>query len=171
MLDLGWSELFVIAVVAIIVVGPRELPGMLRNVGKFVGQMRRMAGEFQRQFNDALKDAELDEVKKDIESVRNAASKATAAGVAASVNPMKAAADSIKDAVDKPDTNQDIGSETETETGATEETGSASEAKTDTAAAPLKPATTPSAATNATDKAADRPPADDIADPARKAAS
>lgn len=102
MFDLGWSELLVIAVVAILVVGPRDLPRLLRNVGKFVGQMRRMANDFQRQFNEALKEAELDEVKKDIESVRSAASKATAGGVAAGINPMKAAAEGIKDAVEKP---------------------------------------------------------------------
>ncbi|MEQ9689486.1 MAG: Sec-independent protein translocase protein TatB, partial [Bauldia litoralis] len=58
----------VVACVAILVVGPKDLPGMLRTFGKTVGSLRRMAGDFQRQFNDALKDAEqsagLDEVKK-----------------------------------------------------------------------------------------------------------
>ena len=58
----------VVACVAILVVGPKDLPAMLRTFGKTVGGLRRMAGDFQRQFNDALKEAEqeagLDEVKK-----------------------------------------------------------------------------------------------------------
>jgi sec-independent protein translocase protein TatB len=66
MFDLGWSELLLIAVVAIIVVGPRDLPRMLRTVGQYTTKMRRMARDLQSQFNDALKEAELDEVGKEI---------------------------------------------------------------------------------------------------------
>jgi sec-independent protein translocase protein TatB len=62
--DVGWTEIVVIACVAIIVVGPKDLPRVLRTVGKTVGNLRRLAGDFQKQFDDALKDAELDEVKK-----------------------------------------------------------------------------------------------------------
>lgn len=54
----------VVAIVAILVVGPKDLPGMLRAFGKTIGNLRRMAGDFQRQFDDALKEAELDDVKK-----------------------------------------------------------------------------------------------------------
>lgn len=64
MFDIGWTELVVIACIAIIVVGPKDLPKMLRAFGKTMGSLRRMAGDFQRQFDDALKEAELDEVKK-----------------------------------------------------------------------------------------------------------
>ena len=53
----------VVACVAILVVGPKDLPGMLRAFGKTMGNLRRMAGDFQRQFNDALKESELDELK------------------------------------------------------------------------------------------------------------
>lgn len=63
MFDIGWTELVVVACVAIIVVGPKDLPKMLRAFGKTMGNLRRMAGDFQRQFDDALKEAELDEVK------------------------------------------------------------------------------------------------------------
>lgn len=69
MFDLGWSEMLIIAVVAIIVVGPKDLPKMLRTLGKFVGQAKRMANEFTGQFQDALRESELDELKKDFESV------------------------------------------------------------------------------------------------------
>ncbi|MCB1386128.1 MAG: twin-arginine translocase subunit TatB [Nitratireductor sp.] len=63
MFDIGWSEMLVVAVVAIIVVGPKDLPRMLRGFGKVMGNLRRMAGDFQRQFDDAMREAELDEVK------------------------------------------------------------------------------------------------------------
>jgi len=64
--DIGWTEMLVIAVVMILVVGPKDLPGMLRTIGKTIGNLRRMAGDFQRQFSDALKEADIDEVKKDL---------------------------------------------------------------------------------------------------------
>jgi sec-independent protein translocase protein TatB len=72
MFDIGWSEILVIAVVAILVVGPRDLPRMLRTIGQVVSKMRKMAGEFQTQFNDALKEADLDDIKKGIDSARSA---------------------------------------------------------------------------------------------------
>ncbi len=64
MFDIGWSELAVVACVTILVVGPKELPGLLRTMGKTVGQLRKMAGDFQKQFDEAIREAELDEVKK-----------------------------------------------------------------------------------------------------------
>jgi len=70
MLDIGWSEILVIAVVAIVVVGPKDLPPMLRALGRTISKMRRMAGEFQGQFNEALKEAELDDVKKSFDELR-----------------------------------------------------------------------------------------------------
>lgn len=99
MFDIGWSELLVIAVVAVVVVGPRELPGMLRNFGKYAGQLRRMAGDFQRQFNDALKEAELDEVRKGIESVRSIN---PLNEMKDGLNPLKAAGEGIRKAIEDP---------------------------------------------------------------------
>jgi sec-independent protein translocase protein TatB len=64
MFDIGWSELLVIAVVAIIVVGPKELPRLMRTFGHYVGKLRRMAADFQRQFEEAVRDSEIDEVRK-----------------------------------------------------------------------------------------------------------
>jgi len=69
MFDIGWSELLVIAVVAIVVIGPKDLPRVLRSVGRWTGQAKRMARDFQNQFNEALREAELDSVKKDIEDL------------------------------------------------------------------------------------------------------
>jgi sec-independent protein translocase protein TatB len=71
MLDIGWSELLLIAVVAVVVVGPKDLPVALRALGRTVSKMRKMAGEFQGQFNDALKEAELDDVKKSFDELRS----------------------------------------------------------------------------------------------------
>ena len=64
MFDIGWSELLVIAVVAIIVVGPKELPRLMRTFGHYVSKLRRMAADFQRQFEEAVRDSEIDEVRK-----------------------------------------------------------------------------------------------------------
>ena len=99
MFDFGWSELLVIAVVAIVVVGPRELPGMLRTFGKYAGQLRSMAGDFQRQFNDALKDADLDDVRKSIESVRSVN---PLNQMKDSLNPLKAAGEGVRKAIEDP---------------------------------------------------------------------
>ena len=69
MFDLSWTELLVVAGVAIIVVGPKDLPGALRSIGRWVGKAKRMARDFQNQFKDALREAEVDTIKKEIESV------------------------------------------------------------------------------------------------------
>ncbi len=73
MFDIGWSELLVIAVVAIVVVGPKELPKLMRSFGFYAGKLRRAAAEFRRQFDEAMREAELEEVKQAIESVRTEA--------------------------------------------------------------------------------------------------
>ncbi len=64
MFDIGWSELVVIAVVALIAIGPKELPGVLRMVGQWMGKARKMAGEFQGQFQEAMREAEMADLKK-----------------------------------------------------------------------------------------------------------
>ena len=64
MFDIGWSELVVIGVVALIAIGPKELPGVLRAVGQWMGKIRRMASEFQGQFQEAMREAEMADLKK-----------------------------------------------------------------------------------------------------------
>jgi sec-independent protein translocase protein TatB len=66
MLDIGWTELLVIAIVLIVVVGPKDLPPMLRAFGKMTTNLRKMAGEFRSQFDEALRESELDDVRKTI---------------------------------------------------------------------------------------------------------
>lgn len=70
MLDVGWSEMLVIAIVMIVVVGPKDLPQMLRTFGRMMAKMRGMANDFQKQFNEALKEAELEDVKKSVDALR-----------------------------------------------------------------------------------------------------
>src|SRR6202012_3701771 len=74
MFDIGWSEFAVIAVVALIAIGPKELPGVLRMVGQWIGKARRMASEFQGQFQEAMREAEMADLKKSFDEVRKAAS-------------------------------------------------------------------------------------------------
>ena len=73
MFDIGWSEILVIAVVAVVVVGPKELPRMLRTFGKTMGTVRRTANDFKRQFDEALREAErqadLGDAKATIQSI------------------------------------------------------------------------------------------------------
>lgn len=66
MLDLSWGEILVIGAVAVIFIGPKELPGALRTAGKWIGKARTMAREFQNNVDDMIREAELDEVKKHV---------------------------------------------------------------------------------------------------------
>jgi sec-independent protein translocase protein TatB len=73
MFDIGWSELVLIAVVALIAIGPKELPGVLRMVGQWMGKARKMAAEFQGQFQEAMREAEMADLKKSFDEVKEAA--------------------------------------------------------------------------------------------------
>jgi sec-independent protein translocase protein TatB len=74
MFDIGWGELVVIGVVALIAIGPKELPGVLRTTGQWMGKIRRMANEFQDQFRDAMREAEMADIKKSVDEMTNTAS-------------------------------------------------------------------------------------------------
>ena len=69
MLDMSWGEVLVIGAVALIVIGPKDLPKALRTVGKMTSQVRRMASEFQNQFHEAMREAELAELKKEVDDM------------------------------------------------------------------------------------------------------
>ena len=83
MFDLGWTELLVIGVVALIVVGPKDLPVLFRNVGRFVGKARGMAREFSSAMNEAADQAGVNDIKK---------------GLDAATNPVGSAMDGVKQA-------------------------------------------------------------------------
>jgi len=76
MFDIAWSEMVLIGAVALVVIGPKDLPKALRTVGQTVGKIRRMASEFQGQFNEAMREAELADLKKQVEDVGGSVSSA-----------------------------------------------------------------------------------------------
>jgi len=100
MFDIGWSEFVVIAVVALIAIGPKELPGVLRMVGQWMGKARKMAAEFQGQFQEAMREAEMADLKKSFDEVKEAATGFTSGNVMTSLQKDVSAALSIED-VDK----------------------------------------------------------------------
>ena len=67
MFDIGWTEMLVVAVVAIIIIGPKDLPKALRTLGQWTGRIRAMAREFQNSIDEVVREAELDEIKKTVE--------------------------------------------------------------------------------------------------------
>ncbi|MEX2644334.1 MAG: Sec-independent protein translocase protein TatB [Acetobacterales bacterium] len=67
MLDLSWAEMAVIAAVAIVVIGPKELPRVLRTVGQWVRRLRRMASEFQDSVDEMVREADLDDLRNRVE--------------------------------------------------------------------------------------------------------
>ncbi len=68
MFDLGWFELALVGVVLLVVVGPKDLPRVLRTVGVWTGKARRLARDFQRTLDQYAREAELDDVKKAVET-------------------------------------------------------------------------------------------------------
>ncbi len=73
MFDIGWSELVVIGVVALLVVGPKELPALLRTIGRYTGMIKRQANEFRSQFDEAMRETELDQLRKEVASLKHEA--------------------------------------------------------------------------------------------------
>lgn len=67
---IGFSEILLLGLAALIIIGPKDLPMMMRKIGQFVGKGRRMAREFQAAFDDIARQSELDELKKEIQELR-----------------------------------------------------------------------------------------------------
>jgi sec-independent protein translocase protein TatB len=101
MFDIGWSELVVIAVVALIAIGPKELPGVLRMVGQWMSKARKMAAEFQGQFQEAMREAEMADLKKSFDEVKQAATDFTGGNLMTSLEKDVNSALKIDD-IDKP---------------------------------------------------------------------
>lgn len=85
MLDIGWTELLVIGIVALIVVGPKDLPIMFRKLGQFTGQARKMAREFSRAMDEAADEAGVKDIKADLRKM---------------TDPKNMGMDALKDATD-----------------------------------------------------------------------
>ena len=109
MFDIGWSELVVIAVVALIAIGPKELPGVLRMVGQWMGKARKMAAEFQGQFQEAMREAEMADLKKSFDEVKDAATGIASGNIMTSLQ--KDVSDSLQiENVDKPPVDAQVAS-------------------------------------------------------------
>jgi sec-independent protein translocase protein TatB len=85
--DIGVSEMLVVAIVALIVVGPKDLPLLLRRLGQFIAKLRGMANEFRASFEDMARQSELEELRKEVEAIRSGQFTA----------PLKDAADAVRD--------------------------------------------------------------------------
>lgn len=70
MFEISWSELLILALVTLIFVGPKDLPKFLNTMGRYAGMVRRQAAEFRAQFDEAMRQAELDALKKEVNEVR-----------------------------------------------------------------------------------------------------
>jgi sec-independent protein translocase protein TatB len=69
MFDISWTEFLLIGVVALVVIGPKELPGVLRTLGQWTRKVRGMATEFQNQFQEAMREAEMADLKKQVDDM------------------------------------------------------------------------------------------------------
>lgn len=107
MFDIGWSELLLVATVAILVVGPKELPGMLRSLGQMLGKVRRTADEFRKHFDDAMREAGAEDLQREMRSLKQN-------------NPLSQVRESIESAARDP---MDTSSETTTKATQDEQSG------------------------------------------------
>jgi sec-independent protein translocase protein TatB len=73
MFELDWGKLVVIAIVALVVIGPKDLPAALRTLGQWTAKLRRMAAEFQNQFHEAMREAEMADLKKQVDEMASQA--------------------------------------------------------------------------------------------------
>lgn len=87
MFDIGWTELLFLGVLAILVVGPKDLPRMMRVLGRYMGKVRAMARDFQRSFDEMARESELEDLKKQVNQLKKA-------------NPISQVKDAINDPVD-----------------------------------------------------------------------
>lgn len=69
MFDVSWSEFLILVIVTLIFVGPKELPVFLGTIGRYAGMVRKQAAEFRRHFDDAMREAELDQMRNDVEAL------------------------------------------------------------------------------------------------------
>lgn len=98
MFDMSWGELLVIGGVALVAIGPKDLPKALRTLGQAVGKVRRMAGEFQAQFNEAMREADLEELRKSASDINDAV-----APFKSQFDPLKSAGEQLQKAIGVPE--------------------------------------------------------------------
>ena len=100
MFEVGWTEILVIAIVALIVFPTKDLPRLLRTVGQLVGKARRMAGDMQAQFNQALREAEREADIADLKTTVQNANPLT--DLKKTFDPVRSFGDDLKKSVTAP---------------------------------------------------------------------
>src|SRR5690348_7430334 len=123
MIEIGWGKLLLIGIVALLVIGPKELPAVLRTVGQWMTKLRRMAAEFQSQFQEAMREAELAELKKQVDEMSNKAQSYTNIDPLGDVHrELETTQRQIESAVSEPVSAKSTTSEASSAAGATTET-------------------------------------------------
>jgi len=139
MFDIGWGELVVIGIVALIAIGPKELPTVLRTIGQYMGKVRRMASEFQGQFQDAMREAEMADLKKHADDLNSTVSDLGNFDPVASAQKELNSAFEDKPSTSEPPATEPAASETATGEQATAQMSSAETAAAQTGVAPSAP--------------------------------
>ncbi len=153
MFDVSWSELLILGLVTLIFVGPKELPRFLGTLGRYAGIVRRQANEFRAVFDQAMREAEMDQLKKEVQAVSDGV-KASLNDATRSVNEIKAATKVEADALPQP-----TPPKTENEAAATPAVASVA-ASAGESASPASPSSGEAASTGETEasRPADAPP-------------
>jgi len=99
MFELDWAKLVIIGVVALIVIGPKELPSVLRTMGQWMAKIRRMAAEFQGQLQEAMREAEMADLKQQVDAIHQAAS-GLVNDIGSGFDPIETTRREIKDAIE-----------------------------------------------------------------------
>src|SRR3954466_13691318 len=100
MFDLGWDEMVGIGVVALVVLGPKELPNALRTVSLLMKNARKLAGEFQSGVNDIIREADLEEARKKLTEVQSLNKNSIQNAIEKAVDPTGEVKSALKDATD-----------------------------------------------------------------------
>jgi sec-independent protein translocase protein TatB len=102
MFDITSSKLLILGIVALLVIGPKDLPALLRTIGKYMGIIKRQAAEFRAQFDEAMRESELAELKKDVESLGREAEHTMRAAEQSIERDLAQAQDSVETALHAP---------------------------------------------------------------------
>jgi sec-independent protein translocase protein TatB len=117
MFDISWSELLILGVVALIVVGPKELPVLLRTLGRYAGVARRQAAEFRTHFDEAMREAEMAELRQEMDGIRRDVLKSAGDAEKALAEPLQKAEQDLRQAAADGERPAAIAGETSREAG------------------------------------------------------
>ena len=102
MFDITSSKLLILGIVALLVIGPKDLPALLRTIGKYVGMIKRQAAEFRAQFDEAMRESELSELKKSVESIQQETEASMREATSSVEKQLEEARQSVDGAMDEP---------------------------------------------------------------------